>query len=153
MELMFLCYNLQLNLVCDDGWWPSTSTTFFYVGSLFGNVVFGWIADKYVQPSCSSSACTLDCRQVELLYLATLWPRMFFQAAVFLIFTEERHSSNLCGNMTIMTSFKGFFNPSRKIRGKNLKLVHNNFLPHPFWFILSSFNHSVPHSLSYWQRL
>ncbi|KAG5340262.1 OCT1 protein, partial [Acromyrmex heyeri] len=28
-------------------WWPSTSTTFFYVGSLFGNVVFGWIADKW----------------------------------------------------------------------------------------------------------
>lgn len=37
----------ELNLVCDDGWWPSTSTTFFYVGSLFGNVVFGWIADKW----------------------------------------------------------------------------------------------------------
>ncbi|PSN42448.1 hypothetical protein C0J52_15942 [Blattella germanica] len=37
----------DLNLVCDDGWWPSTSTTFFYVGSLFGNVVFGWIADKW----------------------------------------------------------------------------------------------------------
>jgi hypothetical protein len=47
-KLILLCYDLQLNLVCDDGWWPSTSTTFFYVGSLFGNVVFGWIADKYV---------------------------------------------------------------------------------------------------------
>ncbi|KAK7872852.1 hypothetical protein R5R35_006723 [Gryllus longicercus] len=37
----------KFNLVCDDGWWPSTSTTFFYVGSLFGNVLFGWIADKW----------------------------------------------------------------------------------------------------------
>uniref|UniRef100_A0A1B6CMW4 Major facilitator superfamily (MFS) profile domain-containing protein n=1 Tax=Clastoptera arizonana TaxID=38151 RepID=A0A1B6CMW4_9HEMI len=37
----------ELDLVCDDGWWPSTSTTFFYLGSLFGNVVFGWIADKW----------------------------------------------------------------------------------------------------------
>ncbi|XP_046415882.1 organic cation transporter 1-like [Neodiprion fabricii] len=37
----------ELDLVCDNGWWPSTSTTFFYVGSLFGNVVFGWIADKW----------------------------------------------------------------------------------------------------------
>uniref|UniRef100_A0ABD2WW67 Major facilitator superfamily (MFS) profile domain-containing protein n=1 Tax=Trichogramma kaykai TaxID=54128 RepID=A0ABD2WW67_9HYME len=37
----------ELDLVCDKGWWPSTSTTFFFVGSLFGNVVFGWIADKW----------------------------------------------------------------------------------------------------------
>ncbi|EZA57336.1 hypothetical protein DMN91_002573 [Ooceraea biroi] len=37
----------ELDLVCDNSWWPSTSTTFFYVGSLFGNVVFGWIADKW----------------------------------------------------------------------------------------------------------
>ncbi|CAD6214692.1 GSCOCG00004182001-RA-CDS [Cotesia congregata] len=35
------------DLVCDNSWLPSTSTTFFYVGSLFGNVVFGWIADKW----------------------------------------------------------------------------------------------------------
>ncbi|EFN71065.1 Organic cation transporter 1 [Camponotus floridanus] len=37
----------ELDLVCDNSWWPSTSTTFFYVGSLFGNVVFAWIADKW----------------------------------------------------------------------------------------------------------
>ncbi|XP_020285318.1 organic cation transporter 1-like isoform X2 [Pseudomyrmex gracilis] len=37
----------ELDLVCANSWWPSTSTTFFYVGSLFGNVVFGWIADKW----------------------------------------------------------------------------------------------------------
>ncbi|CAL7934703.1 unnamed protein product [Xylocopa violacea] len=37
----------ELDLVCDNSWLPSTSTTFFYVGSLFGNVVFGWIADKW----------------------------------------------------------------------------------------------------------
>jgi hypothetical protein len=37
---------LQLNLVCDNKWWPSTSTSLFYVGSLFGNVLFGLVADK-----------------------------------------------------------------------------------------------------------
>lgn len=37
----------ELDLVCDNSWWPSTSTTFFYVGSLFGNVMFGWIADRW----------------------------------------------------------------------------------------------------------
>ncbi|XP_063975588.1 organic cation transporter protein-like isoform X1 [Diachasmimorpha longicaudata] len=37
----------ELDLVCDNSWLPSTSTTFFYVGSLFGNIIFGWIADKW----------------------------------------------------------------------------------------------------------
>lgn len=37
----------ELDLVCDNKWWPSTSTSLFYVGSLFGNVLFGFIADKY----------------------------------------------------------------------------------------------------------
>jgi hypothetical protein len=37
---------IQLNLVCDNKWLPSFSTTLFYVGSLFGNLLFGWIADK-----------------------------------------------------------------------------------------------------------
>ncbi|XP_054275227.1 organic cation transporter 1-like [Macrosteles quadrilineatus] len=37
----------ELDLVCDKSWWVSTSTTFFYVGSLLGNVVFGWIADRW----------------------------------------------------------------------------------------------------------
>ena len=38
---------MQLDLVCDSNWWPSTSTALFYVGSLFGNVLFGHISDKY----------------------------------------------------------------------------------------------------------
>ena len=42
-----MLFLFQLNLVCDDKWWPSTSTSLFYVGSLFGNVLFGLIADKY----------------------------------------------------------------------------------------------------------
>ncbi|KAL6437756.1 hypothetical protein ACFW04_004254 [Cataglyphis niger] len=46
LPAVFLAFS-QLDLVCDNSWWPSTSTTFFYVGSLFGNVVFGWIADKW----------------------------------------------------------------------------------------------------------
>lgn len=37
----------EMNLVCEQSWWPSTSTSLFYVGSLFGNIVFGHIADKY----------------------------------------------------------------------------------------------------------
>lgn len=37
---------LQFELFCDKHWWPSTSTSLFYVGSLFGNVMFGFIADK-----------------------------------------------------------------------------------------------------------
>lgn len=37
----------DLNLVCDNMWWPSAATTAFYVGSLFGNVLFGWIADRW----------------------------------------------------------------------------------------------------------
>ncbi|KOX72165.1 Organic cation transporter 1 [Melipona quadrifasciata] len=39
--------NFYLDSISLVTWWPSTSTTFFYVGSLFGNVVFGWIADKW----------------------------------------------------------------------------------------------------------
>ena len=38
----------ELDLVCDNQWWPKTSTMLFYVGSLFGNILFGYIADKYV---------------------------------------------------------------------------------------------------------
>ena len=41
-------FSFQLDLVCDNKWWPSTSTSLFYVGSLIGNVLFGVIADKYV---------------------------------------------------------------------------------------------------------
>ena len=40
-------FSFQLDLVCDNKWWPSTSTSLFYVGSLIGNVLFGVIADKY----------------------------------------------------------------------------------------------------------
>ena len=41
-------FHLQLDLVCDQQWWPSTSTALFYVGSLIGNIVFGQIADRLV---------------------------------------------------------------------------------------------------------
>ena len=37
---------LQFDLVCEDDWQPGFSTTLFYTGSLFGNVLFGWVADK-----------------------------------------------------------------------------------------------------------
>ena len=37
----------ELDLVCDDSWWPSTSTALFYVGSLIGNILFGQIADRW----------------------------------------------------------------------------------------------------------
>ena len=38
----------ELDLVCTDQWWPSTSTALFYVGSLIGNILFGQIADRFV---------------------------------------------------------------------------------------------------------
>ncbi|XP_023337932.1 organic cation transporter protein isoform X1 [Eurytemora carolleeae] len=37
----------QLELVCDNAWQVSSSTSLFYVGSLIGNVMFGHVADKY----------------------------------------------------------------------------------------------------------
>ena len=43
----------ELDLVCDQQWWPSTSTALFYVGSLVGNIVFGQIADRLVSPATS----------------------------------------------------------------------------------------------------
>ena len=36
----------ELDLVCDNQWWPNVCQTCFYVGSLFGNILFGYIADK-----------------------------------------------------------------------------------------------------------
>ena len=38
----------ELDLVCNNQWWPSTSTALFYVGSLIGNILFGQIADRFV---------------------------------------------------------------------------------------------------------
>lgn len=35
-----------MGLVCENKWLPAFCTTLFYVGSLFGNLLFGWIADK-----------------------------------------------------------------------------------------------------------
>ena len=37
----------ELDLVCEQQWWPSTSTALFYVGSLIGNILFGQIADRF----------------------------------------------------------------------------------------------------------
>ncbi|XP_039277763.1 organic cation transporter 1 isoform X2 [Nilaparvata lugens] len=37
----------ELNLVCDDSWKPSLATTLFYLGSLIGSIVFGFISDRY----------------------------------------------------------------------------------------------------------
>ena len=38
----------ELDLVCNNQWWPSTSTALFYVGSLIGNILFGQIDDRFV---------------------------------------------------------------------------------------------------------
>jgi len=37
----------ELDLVCEQQWWPSTSTALFYVGSLVGNIMFGHVADRW----------------------------------------------------------------------------------------------------------
>ncbi|XP_043197798.1 carcinine transporter-like [Amphibalanus amphitrite] len=37
----------KFDLVCADKWQPGFSITLFFTGSLFGNVLFGWMADKW----------------------------------------------------------------------------------------------------------
>ncbi|XP_038218570.1 beta-alanine transporter-like [Zerene cesonia] len=34
-------------LVCDKDWLPRTSNSLFWVGSIFGNLFFGWMSDRY----------------------------------------------------------------------------------------------------------
>ncbi|KAF4527764.1 hypothetical protein B566_EDAN016469 [Ephemera danica] len=36
----------QLDLVCDKSWWPASSTTFFGIGSLVGNILLGLERDR-----------------------------------------------------------------------------------------------------------
>lgn len=37
----------DFSLVCDKEWLPRTSNTLFWVGSIFGNLFFGWMSDRY----------------------------------------------------------------------------------------------------------
>ncbi|KAG6449647.1 hypothetical protein O3G_MSEX006158 [Manduca sexta] len=37
----------EYSLVCDKEWLPRTSNTLFWVGSIFGNLFFGWMSDRY----------------------------------------------------------------------------------------------------------
>ncbi|XP_061380566.1 organic cation transporter 1-like isoform X2 [Danaus plexippus] len=37
----------EFSLVCDREWLPRTSNTLFWVGSIFGNVFFGLLSDRY----------------------------------------------------------------------------------------------------------
>ncbi|CAH2097932.1 unnamed protein product [Euphydryas editha] len=37
----------EFSLVCDRDWLPRTSNTLFWVGSIFGNLFFGWFSDRY----------------------------------------------------------------------------------------------------------
>nr|XP_026494449.1 organic cation transporter 1-like [Vanessa tameamea] len=37
----------EFSLVCDKDWLPRTSNTLFWVGSIFGNLFFGWFSDRY----------------------------------------------------------------------------------------------------------
>lgn len=37
----------DFSLVCGKDWWPRTSNTLFWVGSIFGNLFFGWMSDRY----------------------------------------------------------------------------------------------------------
>ncbi|XP_063833802.1 beta-alanine transporter-like [Ostrinia nubilalis] len=36
----------EFSLVCDEDWLPRTGNTLFWVGSIFGNLVFGWMSDR-----------------------------------------------------------------------------------------------------------
>ncbi|CAK1543406.1 unnamed protein product [Leptosia nina] len=37
----------EYSLVCDSDWLPRTSNALFWVGSIFGNLFFGWMSDRY----------------------------------------------------------------------------------------------------------
>ncbi|CAH0717998.1 unnamed protein product, partial [Brenthis ino] len=37
----------EFSLVCDKDWLPRTSNTLFWFGSIFGNLFFGWMSDRY----------------------------------------------------------------------------------------------------------
>ncbi|XP_059061335.1 uncharacterized protein LOC131854220 [Achroia grisella] len=37
----------EFSLVCDKDWLPRTANTLFWVGSIFGNLIFGWMSDRY----------------------------------------------------------------------------------------------------------
>ncbi|CAH0596866.1 unnamed protein product [Chrysodeixis includens] len=37
----------DFSLVCDKDWLPRMSNTLFWVGSIFGNLFFGWMSDRY----------------------------------------------------------------------------------------------------------
>ncbi|XP_072948173.1 organic cation transporter 1-like [Epargyreus clarus] len=37
----------EFSLVCENDWLPRTSNTLFWVGSIFGNLFFGWMSDRY----------------------------------------------------------------------------------------------------------
>lgn len=37
----------QLEWVCDNAALPSLAQSIFFVGAIFGGLIFGWIADKY----------------------------------------------------------------------------------------------------------
>ncbi|XP_026750415.2 uncharacterized protein LOC113511045 [Galleria mellonella] len=37
----------EFSLFCDKDWLPRTANTLFWVGSIFGNLFFGWMSDRY----------------------------------------------------------------------------------------------------------
>ncbi|XP_076358159.1 organic cation transporter 1-like isoform X1 [Tachypleus tridentatus] len=37
----------EMDVVCTESWKPTLATSLFYAGSLFGNILFGYIADKF----------------------------------------------------------------------------------------------------------
>jgi len=38
---------LQLGWVCENSALPTTAQSVFFVGAIFGGLIFGWIADRY----------------------------------------------------------------------------------------------------------
>ncbi|XP_015172217.1 PREDICTED: organic cation transporter protein isoform X2 [Polistes dominula] len=46
-EIPYSTIATEFEWVCDDSALPSTAQSIFFVGAIFGGLIFGWIADKY----------------------------------------------------------------------------------------------------------
>ncbi|XP_075222780.1 organic cation transporter 1-like isoform X2 [Lycorma delicatula] len=85
----------QFSLVCDNAWWPSFSTTLFYLGSLVGNILLGWVSDRWGR---------------RFAFFCVLFPDVLLSVATafspnYLVFTILRTFSGMCFPALYQVSF------------------------------------------------